>query len=187
MEEKLLLLFKQQRIYWKQRGTIKWVTQGDAGTKFFHANATIKHRKNLITTLEDQNGAMHSVHKEKADILWDSFKDRLGRSEFKALSLDLNSLLQASNNLGCLEMPFTIEEIDNVIQQLSIDKSPGPDDFNTDFVKKCCPSSNKISTTCVKPSLTERYASTTSMDLTLPSSQKQMVQSDLQILDLSLS
>ena len=49
LEEQLIQLFKQQRIYWKQRGTIKWVTKGDAGTKFFHANATIKHRKNVIT------------------------------------------------------------------------------------------------------------------------------------------
>ena len=51
IEEKLLLLLKQQRIYWKQRGTIKWATKGDAGTKFFHAHATIKHRRNFITSL----------------------------------------------------------------------------------------------------------------------------------------
>ena len=53
LEEKLLFLLRQQRVYWKQRGTICWVKDGDAGTKFFHANATIKHRKKLITTLED--------------------------------------------------------------------------------------------------------------------------------------
>jgi len=51
IEEKLLLLLKQQRIYWKQRGTIKWATKGDGGTKFFHAHATIKHRRNFITSL----------------------------------------------------------------------------------------------------------------------------------------
>ena len=49
LEQKLISLLRQQKIYWKQRGTLKWVTQGDAGTKFFHANATIKHRKNVIT------------------------------------------------------------------------------------------------------------------------------------------
>ena len=45
LEKKLLFLLKQQRIYWKQRGTIRWVTCGDARTNFFHANATIRHRK----------------------------------------------------------------------------------------------------------------------------------------------
>jgi len=39
---KLILLLKQQRTYWKQRGKIRWVKEGDAGTKKFHAHATIK-------------------------------------------------------------------------------------------------------------------------------------------------
>jgi hypothetical protein len=49
-------LLKQQKIYWKHRGQIKWATLGDASTKFFHANATIKFRRNLITCLEDNAG-----------------------------------------------------------------------------------------------------------------------------------
>jgi hypothetical protein len=34
---KLLHPLELQRIYWKQRGSIKWVILEDAGTKFFHA------------------------------------------------------------------------------------------------------------------------------------------------------
>jgi hypothetical protein len=45
-----------QKVYWKQRGSIKWVTSGDACIIFFHANATIRHRQNLIATLQDENG-----------------------------------------------------------------------------------------------------------------------------------
>jgi hypothetical protein len=44
LKEHLISLLKKQRIYWKQRGTINWVKLGDAGTSFFHANATIRHR-----------------------------------------------------------------------------------------------------------------------------------------------
>jgi hypothetical protein len=47
--DKLISVLKQQKIYWKQRAAIKWVRFGDEGTKFFHANATLRHRKNLIT------------------------------------------------------------------------------------------------------------------------------------------
>jgi hypothetical protein len=54
----------------KQRGIIKWVKFGDEGTKFFHANATIKKRRNLITSLADNNGAIHSSHHIKAKILF---------------------------------------------------------------------------------------------------------------------
>jgi hypothetical protein len=56
LQEKLAILLRQQQIYWKQRGVVKWVRFGDEGTKFFHANATIKHRKNFITSLIDDNG-----------------------------------------------------------------------------------------------------------------------------------
>jgi len=35
LEKKLYSLLKQHHIYWKQRGSIKWVTLGDASTSFF--------------------------------------------------------------------------------------------------------------------------------------------------------
>lgn len=35
LKGKLLLLLEQQRVYWKQRGAIKWATLGDAGTNSF--------------------------------------------------------------------------------------------------------------------------------------------------------
>jgi hypothetical protein len=78
LRDKYASLLHQQQVYWKQRGTIKWVKFGDEGTKFFHANATIKHRRNLITTLEDDNGVTHSSHFPKANLLWEAYKERLG-------------------------------------------------------------------------------------------------------------
>jgi hypothetical protein len=42
-------------------------------------------------------------------------------------------------NLFSLEEPFTKEEIVSIIQELSADKSLGPDGFNGDFLKKCWP------------------------------------------------
>ena len=35
LEQKLISLLRQQKIYWKQRGTIRWVTKGDAGKNSF--------------------------------------------------------------------------------------------------------------------------------------------------------
>ena len=53
------------------------------------------------------------------------------------MSLDLESLIQVNIDLSFLEAPFSLEEIDLIVSNLPSDKSPGPDGFNTDFIKKC--------------------------------------------------
>lgn len=52
---------------------------------------------------------------------------------------DLQQLLSAADNLHYLDEPFSHEEIDAVVAHLPNDKSPGPDGFNLEFIKKCWP------------------------------------------------
>jgi len=137
IRDNLLLLLEQQRIYWQQRGAIKWATLGDAGTKFFHANATTRHRRNLITVLQDESGNPLSAHVDKERLIWNSFRERLGKTEFSNMLFDLDQLIISHDNLSFLETPFVTEEIDQVVANLPNNKSPGPDGFSNEFLKKC--------------------------------------------------
>jgi hypothetical protein len=128
---------QQQKEYWKQRGKIKYATLGDENTRFFHSTATIRHNKNSIMVLKDVNGVAMSKHEDKANILWEAFKERLGKSEFSHIYFDLDSLISGEPGLDDLQAPFTTEEIDAIVSNLPSGKSPGPDGFNTDFLKKC--------------------------------------------------
>ena len=166
LQDRLIFLLQQKKIYWKQRGTIRWVTSGDAGTKKFHAHATIRHKKKLITFLEDQTGSLQSNHSIKASMLWESYKGRLGQSEFQTMLLDLHSLLSTSEDLGCRETPFTHQEIDRVIASLPSDKSPGPDGFNSDLSRNVGLLLKRIFTCFVKLSFQGRFACKALMDLT---------------------
>lgn len=139
LEEKLISLLQQQKTYWKQRGVIKWATLGDAGTKFFHTNATVKFRRNLITQLNNDQGEQLFTHEQKAELIWTSYKERLGTTNFSSISFDLSNLFHNQTDLSSLVQPFSLAEIDSIIKHLPIDKSPGPDGFNTDFIKKCWP------------------------------------------------
>jgi hypothetical protein len=139
LREKYVSLLHQQQVYWKQRGTIKWVKFGDEGSKFFHANATIEHRRNLISSLKDPSSSVHYNHQTKVNILWEAFKERLGTSDSLEMMFNLEQLLSRADDLDWLSDPFYLEEIDAVVASLPSDKSPGPDGFNTDFVKKCWP------------------------------------------------
>jgi hypothetical protein len=89
----LISLLHQQRLYWRQRGTIKWVKLGDENTKFFHANASIRHRRNSITSLVDNDNNVVHGHEQKASLLWNDFKERLGTSSYNGMLFDLPSLV----------------------------------------------------------------------------------------------
>ena len=62
-----------------------WAKLGDVGTKKFHANATIRHRGNLITQLKSRDGSTLTSHKDK-ELLMISKK---GRERLNLLGLPL--------------------------------------------------------------------------------------------------
>jgi len=110
---------------------------GDASTKFFHAQATVKYRRNLITQLLDDSGNVLVNHADKANLIWLSFKERLGTSTYSSLNFDTSHFFPAPPDLALLVAPFSKLEIDSVIKALPSDKAPVLDGFNTDFVKHC--------------------------------------------------
>jgi hypothetical protein len=139
LENKLLDILEKQKMYWKQRGNIKWVQLGDANTQFFHANASVRYKNKIITELLTDDQTQVSSHSGKERIIWDEFKSRLGVSEFSSFSIHPNSVITPSDQLQQLEAPFTHEEIDAIVKALPSNKSPGPDGFNNEFTRAAWP------------------------------------------------
>ncbi|XP_073360210.1 uncharacterized protein [Aegilops tauschii subsp. strangulata] len=137
LKNHLTHLLKQQKLYWQQRSKIKWVTLGSDNSKFFQSLATVQKRSNNIASLQTSDGSIVSTHEEKASLIHTAFKDRLGQTEPCSIPPDLLNLIVPHHDLSCLEVSFTHEEIDNIIKALPSNKSPGPDGFNIDFIKKC--------------------------------------------------
>jgi len=129
-------LLKAKRNYWKQRNTIRWVKLGDENTSFFQASASICHRRNHIASLTDTDGTIITNHDQKAGLLWTAFKNRMGLSDYSAISYDLPSLL-VEEELGFLASDFSEEEFLLVIKSIPSDHARGPDGFNGKFIKKC--------------------------------------------------
>lgn len=75
----------------------------------------------------DSDGNQHSNHREKADTLWNAYKDGLGISEFQHMAFDLSTWFTDNPDLSFMDDPFTHVEIDMVIASLPTDKSPGAD------------------------------------------------------------
>ncbi|KAL6650157.1 hypothetical protein ACP70R_014381 [Stipagrostis hirtigluma subsp. patula] len=81
---------------------------------------TVSYRRNYIANLSLEDGTVVSEHDIKAGVLWLSFKERLGISEFPEMLYDLSELVHRVE-LPCLDTSFSKEEIDercwNMIKQ----------------------------------------------------------------------
>lgn len=123
--------------YWKKRYTVRWTKFGDGSTKFFQAAAAERYRISTITSLESENDRVATDHHEKAAILLDAYKARMGTASRPKMYFNLNNLVRKHNNLDQLSAPFDREEIDKVVMQIPVDKALGPDGFSGLFIKKC--------------------------------------------------
>jgi hypothetical protein len=97
--------------------------------------ATIRYRRNAISTLTRDDGSEAVEHHEKAGILWSSFRDRLGISIPIDDSFDFSHYLTPCDYLEDLSAPLTNDEIDQIVAHLPTDKAPGPDGFTSMFIK----------------------------------------------------
>lgn len=139
IKAKILEYLKYKQIYWQKRCTIRWAKFGGENTKFFHAAATERYRQNLITHLQTDDGRLLMDHAEKAEIIYQTFQQRMGVSTLPTMHFDLPDLMDTVNDLHSLSLGFTTLEIDEVVRKMRVDRSPGPDGFNGCFVKSCWP------------------------------------------------
>ena len=137
VKSQLRKLLHYKNIYWKNRYKVNRVRFGDECTKFFHAMATISYRRNNVARLLNDNGAWIQDHEGKANLIWSSFKNRMGVNSRITMHFDLNSYITTREGSDVLIEPFLQEEIDNIIKKMPSDKVPGHDGFNGQFMKKC--------------------------------------------------
>jgi mannosylglycoprotein endo-beta-mannosidase len=130
-------LLKAQCQYWRKRCSIRWIKVGEDNTKFFHAMASQRFRRNTISNLKLDNGDVVSDHEQMAGVIYQKYKDRMGQSRGITMGFDLGNLLQPVDGLDELTRPFSKEEMDLVVKHMPSDKAPGPDGFNGLFLKKC--------------------------------------------------
>lgn len=109
------------------------------GQNFSMKNATVRFRHNLISHLQDSMGHIFCDYKEKELILWEALKDKPGKSDFLGFPVDREHFTERSDLLKGLELNFSTVEIDNTVKAVPNNKSPGPDGFNNEILKKCWP------------------------------------------------
>ncbi|CAA0810884.1 DNAse I-like superfamily protein, partial [Striga hermonthica] len=64
----------QEELYWQQKAKHKWLREGDANTRFFHAYTLQRRKLNAITRLVSSQGTVFSSQKEIESHISDFYK-----------------------------------------------------------------------------------------------------------------
>ena len=136
---KLINLKSAEKMFFSQKLKIKFLEEGDKGSRFFHSLLNQKHRRNFIASIRNESGTLTTSPVEVGAVFVDYYKKLLGSIKMTT-ALDESVIpsgprLDRSNWNGLLA-PVTPEEIRLTVFGIDNDKAPGPDGFSSLFFKK---------------------------------------------------
>lgn len=131
---KLEELMIHEEAYWKQRAKSFWLMEGDSNSKFFHAYATTRKKRNNINRLVNDRNEVITDHEGMCRIVKDYFLKLFDKGD-RPGQVCLNSfepvISEEQNEMLVAELSF--EEFSVAIKQMHPDKSAGPDGLNPAF------------------------------------------------------
>jgi hypothetical protein len=113
---------------------MRWLKEGDACTKFFHLHANHQRRKNHIASLL-VDGVTLVAEADKVEAAFKYYEAILGSELPRTAVLDFSELGLPRLDLSELGRPISEEEVWAAIQDLPLDKAPGPDGFTGRFYR----------------------------------------------------
>ncbi|KAL0378890.1 UNVERIFIED_CONTAM: putative mitochondrial protein [Sesamum radiatum] len=125
---------------WQQRSKAQWLCDRDRNTKFFHATATSRKKRNEIKRIKDMNGNWQEDLNGVQVVLLGYFHNIFARSmpSDRILEEVLNTVrpkVTAEINEALIQ-PFTEHEVHSALFGMSPLKSPGPDGMPPLFYQK---------------------------------------------------
>jgi hypothetical protein len=127
---------------WHQRSKLRWATVGDKNTKFFHTAATLRWRKNLITTLQRENDTWTEEESQIKGLLVEYFKEiyleQSGQNETRRLLeayAPLLPMISPTTHYSLTRIP-SAAEIFSILSSIGLDTAPGSDGITARLLKK---------------------------------------------------
>lgn len=122
-------------ICWQQ-SRVRWLSDGDANSKFFHSLMSSRRRHNALCSISVDGVVVEGVQPIRTAV-YTHFVDH-----FQAINVDrpsvanLNFRSLSVSEGGILIKPFSVQEIREAVWDCDSDKSPGPDGITFGFTKE---------------------------------------------------
>ncbi|XP_013751397.2 uncharacterized protein LOC106453727 [Brassica napus] len=131
----LLVVYKQEEEYWRQRSRQLWLTLGDANTRYFHATTKARKSKNRMTVIENEAAVPWFEEEQIAKAVCNYYEKLFASTQTEDLHIlneALHPCVTQQVNEGLIRDP-TAEEIKEATFAINLDKAPGPDGFSASF------------------------------------------------------
>lgn len=140
VRNELEFLYECENSFWEQRAKIKWKTEGERNTRYFHAIVNKRYNQNLIHNLQKDDGTWTDNEEEIKHLAY-SYYSRL----FNQDTPDPTCLQELwafpipeidDNDQAKLVSPLSVEEIAQAVFSLPKDSAPGSDGFHANFYQQ---------------------------------------------------
>ncbi|XP_075492592.1 uncharacterized protein LOC142530656 [Primulina tabacum] len=140
LEKEVELLSSNEEIYWKQRSKANWMAYGDQNSKYFHACASRRRARNLISGLVSSHRDWCTDKSSMAEIVLDYFSNLFMSTNpsshvtSQAIEHIVPKLNEDMNATLCAK--FSTEEVRKALFDMHPDKALGPDGMSAFFFQK---------------------------------------------------
>ncbi|XP_031132021.1 uncharacterized protein LOC116033418 [Ipomoea triloba] len=135
----LLLALRQEEIFWKQKARVKWLSEGDANTRFFHNSVRDRHRRQRISFIRGSNGDFifeQELIKSEAVSFFSKLYSEEPCSDVDAFIANIQPSVSDLEN-ATLTAAITNQEVKEAVWALDPDSAAGPDGYSGSFFRHC--------------------------------------------------
>jgi hypothetical protein len=131
-------LIDSEELWWRQPAKADWLKSGDRNTRFFHACANERKRRNTVGSITDENGTVWDTFRGVEDAFTNYFTSLFTQGpggDFSSCLQPISCRVTEDMNRE-LGKNFTAEEIEVALFQMEPLKAPGPDGLNANFFQQ---------------------------------------------------
>ncbi|KAL6136537.1 hypothetical protein ACLB2K_061832 [Fragaria x ananassa] len=130
---------RPQELYWNEKSRIRWLSEGDRNTSFFHAICRARRSQSSITLLKDGNQIYQdpiSIQNHIVDYYSNLFSHHDDCQDTGLISRVIPNIVTVAENDSPIAIPSP-DEIFSTVKAMDPNSSPGPDGFSGSFFLAC--------------------------------------------------